>query len=276
MNKVKTIVIGVLAAATVSLAATAAPSFENANWIWHQGAGGAAGTWYFRKDFAFPAGQKPKKAQILITCDNLWTLYVNGKRVGRADREPSSWQRPQIVEVGKHLVIEQNALAVKATNTAPGPAGLLLKLLVEFEDGKTFELVSDASWLGTSSPEPGWHQNGFTAGEGWAPVEVVGPYTIPPWGKLTPSKNRAAPIPPVYPKEEAFTDALFEDGIVFVSDALSLNSGGQKTFVRYIRGTRAYSEMDPMTPAAIGRRLWSLVPFRPDGKKTLLYDAGTV
>jgi len=256
-------------------AVAAGPSFDRAQWVWQQGAGEDAGTWYFQKDFAFPAGQKPKKAQVIITCDNLWTLYVNGKRVGQSDSGRESWKRPRIVEVGKHLVIEQNALAVKATNTAPGPAGLLLKLLVEFEDGKTFELVSDASWLGTSSPEQGWHQNGFTAGAGWKPVAVVGPYAIPPWGKLTPNKNRAAPMPPEYPREEIFAGPIFSDGIVFVSDALSLNSGGQKTYVQYIRGTRAYFEMDPMTPAAIGRKLWSLVPFRPDGKRTLLCDAGS-
>ncbi len=274
LRSIRATVICLLAATTVSLAATAAPSFDKAHWIWHRGAGEAAGTWYFQKGFTFPAGQKPKRAQVIITCDNLWTLYVNGEQVGKSASTPESWKHPRILEVGKHLVIEQNAVAVRATNTAPGPAGLLLKLRVEFEDGKTFELVSDEGWIGTPFPEQGWRENGFTSGEGWAPVTVVGPYTIPPWGELKPNQKRDVPVPPEYPKEEAFAGPIFKDGIVFVSNALNLNSGGQKTYVQYIRGTRAYFEMDPMTPAAIGSKLWSLVPFRPDGAKTLLCDAG--
>jgi HEAT repeat protein len=272
MNFTTSVAVRVLVAWMAMLStAAAAPSFDNAKWIWQQGAGDAAGTWCFLKGFAFPAGQKPKKAHVIITCDNLWTLTVNGTQVGQSD----SWTHPRIVEVGKHLVIEQNALAVRAVNTASGPAGLLLKLVVEFEDGKTFELVSDGSWIGTSSPESGWRENGFTAGKGWQPVAVAGAYGIAPWGKVTVGARRKVPIPIDYPREEAFAGAIFDDGIVFVSDALSLNSGGQKTYAQYIRGTRAYFEMDPMTPAAIGRKLWSLVPFRPDGAKTLLCDAGT-
>ena len=66
-------------------AAAKAPTLDGSKWIWARGAGEAAGTWYFQKEFAFPAGQKPKKAQVVITCDNEWVLYVNGKKVGQDD-----------------------------------------------------------------------------------------------------------------------------------------------------------------------------------------------
>jgi hypothetical protein len=46
-------------------------------------------------------------------------------------------------------VIEKNAIAIEGTNTVLGPAGLLVKLTVEFEDGTTFELVSDKTWIST-------------------------------------------------------------------------------------------------------------------------------
>ena len=98
---------GLLMSLLASPAAFAAsPTLDGAQWIWHQGAGDAAGTWYFQKELAFPAGQKPKQAHVLITCDNLWTLYVNGDQAGQNDPGPDSWKRPQSVDVTKYLVIE--------------------------------------------------------------------------------------------------------------------------------------------------------------------------
>ena len=113
-------------------AASKPPTLDGAKWVWHKGAGAAAGTWYFQKGFAFPAGQKPEKAYITITCDNLWTLHVNGQKAGQNDPGPDSWRRPQSVDVTKHLVIEKNAIAVEGVNTIPGPSGLVVKLHVEF------------------------------------------------------------------------------------------------------------------------------------------------
>jgi len=258
----------------------ASVTFDGAQWVWRKGAEQEAGTFSFQKGFAFPAGQKPKKAHLLITCDNLWTLYVNGKRAGQNDPGADSWRRPQKVDVTRHLVIEQNAIAVEATNTVPGPAGLLVKLSVQFEDGKTCELVSDKSWISTDTPEKGWKDNGFVAGPGWAPVAVIGPYGIGPWGKpavgaKAKTRKQAPPPPPVVDvDDEELEKPVYKNGVVFVGAAVGLNVNRQPIYHQNIRGTRAYFEMDPMTPAALGRQLWSLVPLRPDGEKTLLCDAG--
>jgi len=264
------------------LAAAKGPAFGGAKWIWHKGAGEAAGTWYFQKGMAFPAGQKPKKAQVTITCDNLWTLYVNGKQVGRNDAGADSWRRPQSVDVAKHLVIEKNAIAIVGANTAPGPSGLLVKMVVEFEDVKeTFEVVSDKTWISATKPTAGWNDNGFTAGPDWSPVTVMGAYPMAPWGKLDGSSKpsgrrprKPEPVLELVTDKEEFKKPIYKDGVVFVGGAVGLNVNRQPIYHQNIRGTRAYFEMDPMTPAALGRQLWSLIPLGPDGKKTLLCDAG--
>ena len=264
-----------------TLAASKPPTLDGANWIWHQGAGDAAGTWYFQKEFAFPAGQKPRKAHVVITCDNLWTLHVNGTQAGRNDPAPDSWKRPQSVEVTKHLVIEKNAIAIEGANTIPGPSGLLVKLVVEFEDGETFELVSDKSWISIDKPEKGWKDNGFVGGPNWTPVTVMGAYGIGPWGQpavgSSAGNKRRAPVAPtiaIEVDEEELKKPVYKDGVIFVGGAVGLNVNRQPIYHQNINGTRAYFEMDPMTPAALGRELWSLVPLRPDGRKTLLCDAG--
>jgi len=264
--------------------AAKAPTFAGAQWIWHKGAGEAAGTWYFQKGMAFPAGQKPKKAIILVTCDNLWTLHVNGKPVGRNAAGADSWRNPQAVDVTRHLVIEKNAVAIAGTNTAPGPAGLMVKMIVEFEDAKTrnFVLASDKTWISSAKPTEGWTENGFSAGPDWSPVSVIGPYGSGPWGKLdgsAPRRGRRAPKPAAV--LELVTDKaelakpVYQPGAVFVGAAVGLNVNRQPIYHQNIRRTRAYFEMDPMTPAALGRQLWSVIPLGPDGRKTMLCDAGT-
>jgi len=261
----------------------AKPTFDGAKWIWHKGAAEAAGTWYFQKGFDFPAGQKPKKARVHITCDNLWVLHVNGTRAGQNDSAPDSWRRPQSVDVSKHLVIEKNAIAIEGTNTVPGPAGLLVRLHVEFEDSKeTFELASDKTWISSSKADKGWKENGFVAGSNWTPVTVIGSYGTAPWGKLTSGGARRPgrrprvppPPPPVKVDDNELAKPVYKAGVVFVGGAVGLNVNRQPIYHQNIRGTRAYFEMDPPTPAALGRQLWSLIPLRPDGKKTLLCDAG--
>jgi len=257
----------------------ATPTLDGAQWIWHQGAGEAAGTWYFQKELAFPAGQKPKKAHVLITCDNLWTLYVNGEMAGQNDSGSDSWKRPQSVDVTKHLIIEKNALAIEGTNTIAGPSGLLMKLMVEFENGETFELTTDKTWISTDKPEKSWKDNGFVGGSNWTPVTVIGVYGIGPWrtpgiGSAGPARPVAPPLIPIEIDDEEFKKPIYKDGVVFVGGAVGLNVNRQPIYHQNISGTRAYFEMDPMTPAALGRELWSLIPLRPDGKKTLLCDAG--
>ena len=139
--------------------------FSGAKWVWQQETEDAAGSWYFRKGFALPAGQKPTQAKIIITCDNLWTLYVNGKQVGKNDSGRESWRRPQVIDITKHLVIEENAISVEGVNTIPGPSGLLVKMIVELGDGTNYEVISDSSWISTGNPEKSWNENGFTAGD---------------------------------------------------------------------------------------------------------------
>ncbi|MBT3198876.1 MAG: hypothetical protein HN350_03075 [Phycisphaerales bacterium] len=276
-----TITLVTLFIAGAASAAAPKPSLKGSNWIWHKGAGQAAGTWYFQKGFAFPAGQKPISARLLITCDNLWVLHVNGTKTAW-NASPDSWSSPRNVDITRHLVIEKNAIAIEGRNTAPGPAGLMVKLIVEFENVKqTFQLVSDETWISSSKPDEGWNENGFTAGANWAPVKVLGKYGIAPWGKVQVGGTRRRPTRKPAPVIELVTDEkelskpVYQPGAVFVGGAVGLNVNRQPIYHQNIRGTRAYFEMDPMTPAALGRELWSVIPLGPDGKKTLLCDAGT-
>ena len=245
--------------------------FDGAKWIWGGGAKAstAAGTFYFRKGFVFAAGSKPVAGEVIITCDNQWVLYVNGKKIG----QNSSWQQPVRVDISKYLIIEQNSIAVIGVNTVEGPAGLIVKMKAVFEGGGEFELVSDEMWESCGKKETGWKETGFTSGEGWLAAKAVGVYGCGPWGKVAAGARGRVKAPKKYKKETAFEGAIFSEGVVFVRGYLPFVSHDANNYIQNIRGSRAYFEMDPATPAAIGRELVSLVPFRPDGKLTVLCDA---
>ena len=189
-------------------------SLEKADWIWggwgdvSSSVNAKAETVYFHKGFEFPAGCKPVSGEIIVTCDNEWVLFVNGKQVG----ESGSWQNPEKINVSKSLVIEQNAIAVKAVNTLAGPAGLILKMAVVFENGEKFEVVTDESWLSSREKTEGWNDTGFTAGSGWVKAKSAGAYGIGPWGKVAPGQKRGRRQPRkpvVYEKETEFDDEIF-------------------------------------------------------------------
>ena len=140
--------------------------FDGAQWIWHgspetnPAAKAPAQTVYLRKGFEFPAGAKPVSGEVLITCDNQWTLFINGKQVGKSEAGSSAWMRPQKIDISKNLIIEQNSIAVKAVNTIGGPAGLIVKIRAVFENGKRYELVTDGRWITSERKEAEWDQTG--------------------------------------------------------------------------------------------------------------------
>ncbi|MBW8015882.1 MAG: hypothetical protein FVQ82_06820 [Planctomycetes bacterium] len=283
-GKIIFLILAILIASSVACGADKDKpiNFKQAKWIWGGSAANPATsapaeTIYFHKGFQFPAGSKPVSGEVIITCDNLWTLFINGKKVGQSDPDNSAWNRPKKIDISKHLIIEQNAIAVEAVNTLVGPAGLIVKMKVVFENGKKFELSSDAGWISNAKKEKGWNETGFTPGETWIKSKVAGEYGCRPWGNVAFGKSTVKRKPParpvVYKKETAFKDDIFANGVVFVRGHLRFVHHDKNNYIQNIRGSRAYFEMDPPTPSAIGRQLISLIPFKPDGKLTVLCDA---
>lgn len=101
----------------------------------------------FRKQFQLP--KSFGQAGAVITCDNRFTLFLNGKKVAIGD----NWETPVGVRL-QGLVAGKNELLVVAENqgSAPNPAGLFFEAKVWAEgvapesDAPLLTLVSDGSW----------------------------------------------------------------------------------------------------------------------------------
>ena len=67
------------------------PSLNGASWIWHTLADNSKRC--FRHAVSVPAGATIKSASILLSVDDQYTLFVNGKELGKVD-ETDGWRKP--------------------------------------------------------------------------------------------------------------------------------------------------------------------------------------
>ena len=163
-------------------------------WIWkdaHAAERTEALTLYWRKEIEL--GGAPDEALAVVSCDNSFKLFVNGKDAGAGNDHT----QPKLVNLKPHLVKGKNLIAVQAVNgqSKPGdaaadqanPAGLIFYARVRRETtahGKSSEAVmdfaTDKSWFWTSNKVDGWQKPEFNAKD-WQPAVELGTVDIPPW-----------------------------------------------------------------------------------------------
>lgn len=149
-----------------------------ANWIWspaHKKDEVPVGDCYFRKTFELTQADF---GQVHIAADNQYELYVNGRLVGQG----GDWRKMDVHDITKFLVGGTNVIAVKATNTDAGAAGLVARVIVK-EKGGTYESFStNDSWKTSVKPFENWAQIRIRDTD-WLAAKVYGPLGgVLPWG----------------------------------------------------------------------------------------------
>jgi hypothetical protein len=115
---------------------------QTASWIWTDAGpvpAGASAT--FRKQIHF--AEVPDKAFAVVTADNRFELWVNGKQALAG----TDWQQPESLSFADLLVAGDNEFRLVVTNegAGPNPAGVLFHALLK-RGTKWAEIVSDTSW----------------------------------------------------------------------------------------------------------------------------------
>lgn len=119
--------------------------WQPGQWIWahDQAAQAAAGeTVVFRRELTL--SELPKKATCVLTCDNEYTLIVNGTEV----RSDSRFTEPDLVGIGPYLQVGQNQLIVRGRNAgnSPNPAGLYVDVVLLQHDDSLHRISSGPGW----------------------------------------------------------------------------------------------------------------------------------
>jgi len=162
-----------------------APTLQG-QWIWsyaESGASPAGETVTFRRQVKLPA--LPSRAIAFITCDNEYTLYVNGRKL-QAD---NNWENVEVVPMETVLKAGDNEILIVARNAgqSPNPAALIFQAMLRMPDKTEQIIASNADWTWTASVPDG-NARFKQAPTDWKPaVAVSNPST---WsGRIEPELN---------------------------------------------------------------------------------------
>jgi alpha-L-rhamnosidase len=161
--------------------------FTGASWIWS--ATTPAESRWFRTSLDLPADAV--RARLVATADDDFTLYVNGTEAVHVPEQVDVWKVGQRADVTR-LVGRRIVLAARATNRSAGPAGLLLRLVVDLADGQR-EIVTGPGWKVAETEQAGWQAPDFDD-SGWAAATVLDPYGQGPWGSNVTVGEQPAPL----------------------------------------------------------------------------------
>ena len=156
----------------------------SAKWIWfnegHPERSAPPGTRYFRRIVTLDAGSKVASARLLMTADNEFDCWVNGRKAGHGDR----FQQAHAMSVGHLLKPGPNVIAVAAVNTteSANPAGLIGALTVRFADKRMLDVVTDGSWEASKTVADTWKTDPASAG--WPAALPLGPMGMAPWHEI--------------------------------------------------------------------------------------------
>lgn len=123
-----------------------------AEWIWGKSASSgppASGeTLLFHHEFSLD--DKVKAAGAIITCDNEYTLFVNGVELAK----DVNWESIESVSLAKLLKKGVNQIDVIGRNAGSGPnlAGLYFEARIQMANGKVEHVKTDASWTYSDKP----------------------------------------------------------------------------------------------------------------------------
>ena len=167
-------------------------------WIWndpHAATKAKAGHVYFRK--LVRLSEVPADATAVVFCDNSFTLFLNGRKVGSG----SNFKEASLFDLRPFLKPGDNLFAIDAVNNlpdnsppglaepAPGtenPAGLLFYARLRGSNpshaakAAQYDFASDSSWVCSSVKQERWETPGF-APANWAGAAVLGDMGMVPW-----------------------------------------------------------------------------------------------
>ncbi len=187
------------AAVKEDAAADMAP--PQAKWIWGKSENDppkAGETIVLRKEIHLPSD--PQRGAALLTCDNEFTLFINGREVDRGD----DWTKLHSIPLHGILKKGDNQLAVICKNAGetPNAAGFYFASHIAFESGEPMTVVSDESWQWSDKVPVGKEGRLGGLAKDFSPVQVIKPVrtwteTINPQATQLMSQLSSGPMPMV-------------------------------------------------------------------------------
>jgi len=166
------------------------PTAGLGSWIWDSKTFDGQ-TCQFWNSFEVPASSPVTNAQLVMTADNEFTLYLDGRELGRG----AEWRELFVFDLTRVMTSGKHVLAVKAINSF-GPAGMLFGLQVNLAAGQTIEVKSDKSWRIVPDGVRRWNKQ--TAVQlGWPVATIIAPLGGSPWWIQPVNVNKMPSLQPL-------------------------------------------------------------------------------
>ncbi|GAB2477213.1 glycoside hydrolase family 78 protein [Promicromonospora xylanilytica] len=155
-------------------------TFEGASWIWLAEGELPDRDRAFRLTQTAPDGASATRAEVLITADDSFTLWVDGAEVGGTEPVENGWQGSRFYEAD--LSGTSTVVAVRGTNDAVSAGAVLAVVRVTYSDGTTSTVPTGSAWTAaTDFPEDFARPD--LDDSAWAPATELAPYGSGPWGR---------------------------------------------------------------------------------------------
>ncbi len=136
-------------------------------WIWAKETRDKQ-TCRFWKQFDIPKKTQVARAQLRITADDAYTVFLDGRELGRG----SDWFSVSVYDLTWLLPPGPHVLAVECFNDL-SIAGLILGFHASLANGQSVDIASDKSWRIVPNSESHW-QTRRHASDNWPSATIVG------------------------------------------------------------------------------------------------------
>ncbi len=130
---------------------------------------------HFWNTFEIPASSSVTNARLVLTVDNEFTLYLDGRELAHG----AEWRELFVYNLGRLLTPGKHVLAVNGVNST-GFAGMLFGLRVDLADGRKVEVLSDQSWKVVPHEISGWEKRTEALND-WPSAVIMAPLGGLPW-----------------------------------------------------------------------------------------------
>ncbi len=155
----------------------ATASAQEAQWIWSPAvhdSSAPGGVCYFRRIFDMT---QPESGEVQITADQSYELFVNGRSIGSG----KDWHVMNSYDITKYLIAGRNAVAIKATKSNSGPAGVAARVVVKSVGGTYIGFLTNERWRTSQKEFLHWSSAAFNDAQ-WLPAHVIGQFgVVKPW-----------------------------------------------------------------------------------------------
>ena len=160
------------------------------SWIWEEKTSDNQ-TCLLWHTFDIPLTNGVTKARLVMTVDNEFTLYLDGRELGHG----AEWRELFVFDLTQLLSPGPHVLAVNCFNGSFF-AGMLLGMRIDLADGGSIEVKSDPSWRVVPEGVKRWEKR-TEAQPDWPAATIIAPLGGSPWWTAPTAVNVMPSLQPI-------------------------------------------------------------------------------